>query len=82
MLSFLFLCTQAKIIVTGYEDDATIIRTAEPGQLGSLTSAVLRPKVTLADDSQRSQADALHAKAHTMCLIAQALSIPVQIQPV
>ncbi len=81
MLSFLFLCTQAKIVVTGYEDAATIIRTADPGQLGSLTSAQLKPKVTLADESNRDAADALHAKAHQMCLIAQTLKIPVQIDP-
>jgi len=81
MLSFLFLCTQAKIIVTGYQDDATVIRTADPGQLGKLTSAVLKPQVTLEDEAQRVEADALHQKAHHMCLIAQAMSIPVQIEP-
>jgi organic hydroperoxide reductase OsmC/OhrA len=81
MLSFLFLCTQAKIIVTGYEDQAVIVRTAEPGQLGKLTSARLQPKVSLEDESRRADADALHAKAHQMCLIAQTLNIPVKIDP-
>lgn len=81
MLSFLFLCTRAGIVVTGYEDEAIGIRTAEPGQLGTLTGATLQPKVTLEDETRRADADGLHEKAHTMCLVAQALKIPVTIQP-
>lgn len=81
MLSFLFLCTRAGIVVTGYEDEAVGFRKAEPGQLGALTGATLQPKVTLADESRRAEADALHAQAHKMCLVAQSLKIPVAIEP-
>jgi len=81
MLSFLFLCTRAGIVVAGYEDEAVGIRTAEPGQLGNLTGATLQPKVTLEEESQRAEADALHQQAHKMCLVAQALKIPVTVEP-
>ena len=82
MLSFLFLCNQAKIIVTGYVDETVLIRTAAKGQLGSITEARLQPQVTLEDESQREAADALHEKAHHLCLIAQTLKIPVKINPI
>lgn len=64
------------------ENHPNIPLSTEPGQLGTLTSAKLKPKVTLEDEAQRLDADALHAKAHKMCLIAQAMSIPVEIDPI
>lgn len=81
MLSFLFLCTRKGIVVTGYYDEVVGERTAAPGQLGKLSGVLLQPQVTLEDDSKRNEADALHQEAHKMCLVAQTLNIPVQIEP-
>ena len=48
---------------------------------GELTSATLRPRVSLADESQRALADSLHDQARDVCFIARSVNFPVHHEP-
>ena len=77
MLWYLHLCADAGIIVTAYHDQAVGTMIESPGGGGHFTSVVLHPHVTLADMSKADAADALHAKAHEKCFIANSVNFPV-----
>jgi organic hydroperoxide reductase OsmC/OhrA len=81
MLSYLHLCADAGVVVTGYVDDATgaMTQTADGG--GHFTSVTLNPRVRLAAGSDASLAAALHEKAHHVCFIARSVNFPVECRP-
>jgi organic hydroperoxide reductase OsmC/OhrA len=78
MLWYLHLCSDAGVVVTGYVDDAsgTMAETEDGG--GRFTEVVLRPRVTIADGSDRELAASLHEKAHHLCFIANSVNFPVR----
>ena len=80
MLWYLALAAKAKVIVTGYVDTAegTMEETSDGG--GHFTSVVLRPVITLAPESDRAAADALHHRAHELCFVSQSVNFPVTIE--
>jgi organic hydroperoxide reductase OsmC/OhrA len=80
MLWYLHLCADAGVVVTAYVDAArgTMVETADGG--GRFTSVELRPRTTLASDSDRERALALHAEAHRLCFIASSVNFPVTCQ--
>lgn len=79
MLWFLALAAKAKIIVTGYVDQAEgVMEEAHDGG-GHFTSVVLRPEITLAPGTDQAAADELHHKAHELCFISQSVNFPVTI---
>ena len=80
MLWFLALAAKAKIIVTAYIDHAEGTMQEQPDGGGHFTSVVLRPEITLAPDSDRNAADALHHRAHDLCFISQSVNFPVTIE--
>lgn len=82
MLWYLHLASEAGIIVTGYADapDGVMEESADGG--GQFAHVTLRPRVALADEGRRADADALHARAHALCFIARSVNFPVQCEPV
>ncbi|MDN6202722.1 MAG: OsmC family peroxiredoxin, partial [Micrococcaceae bacterium] len=48
---------------------------------GEFTQVLLRPRIVLADESQRDLADTLHEKAHRLCFIARSVNFPVLNRP-
>lgn len=82
MLWYLHLCSEAGIVVTSYEDDASgEIETGADGG-GEFISVTLRPEVIVDNDSELlEQAHALHAEAHGKCFIARSVSFPVTCEP-
>ena len=78
MLWFLHLCADAGIRVERYTDAATgtMQETADGG--GHFTEVVLRPAVYVSGDVDRARMDALHARAHELCFIAQSVNFPVR----
>ena len=82
MLWFLHLASEAGVVVTAYEDDAsgTMVETADSG--GHFTEVVLRPRVTFAPGADRSRATALHERAHHLCFVANSVNFPVRCEPV
>lgn len=77
MLSYLALCARHGIQVMGYEDAAT--GTMETGGEGGgrFIEVVLHPSVTIAE-GDATLAAMLHDKAHSLCFIANSVSIPVR----
>ena len=81
MLSYLAEAARAGVVVVGYTDRATgvMVQTDDGG--GHFTSAVLRPKVTIADPAQAELAASLHAQAASKCFIAASVNFPVDHEP-
>jgi organic hydroperoxide reductase OsmC/OhrA len=77
LLTYLHLCSDAGIIVTGYEDQATGTMTDEGQKGGYFKEVILHPKVTITDPSKIALADSLHEKAHHLCFIARSVNFPV-----
>ena len=81
MLSYLHVCTTAGVVVTAYEDnpEGTMAETEDGG--GRFTEVVLRPKVTVADESMAAKAQELHEEASEKCFIASSVNFPVLARP-
>lgn len=80
MLWYLHLCTQAKITVLAYRDDATATMVEDEGGGGRFTAALLKPVVTIAAGGDMARAEALHEDAHRLCFIANSVNFPVTIE--
>jgi organic hydroperoxide reductase OsmC/OhrA len=81
MLSYLHVCADAGVVVTGYADHArgTMIQTADGG--GHFTEVVLRPHVIVASSDMVDAATRLHESAHAKCFIASSVRFPVRHEP-
>ena len=82
LLSYLHVCASAGVIVTSYTDDArgTMAETGDGG--GRFTEVVLRPRVTVSEESMVEAALRLHGEASTKCFIAASVNFPVRHEPV
>jgi len=81
MLSYLAEAARAGVVVMGYTDRPTGVMEQTNDGGGHFTSAVLRPKVTIADPAQAELAAALHAPAAAKCFIASSVNFPVDHEP-
>lgn len=79
-LSYLAVCANAGVQVIGYEDAASGTL-AKVDRVMRFTEVVLRPTVTITEDSSAEKAKALHDKAHAICFIANSVSFPVRYEP-
>lgn len=81
MLSYLHVAVRHGVVVLAYSDaaSATLETTADGG--GRLTSATLRPSVTVADPDMRELAESLHHEASSLCFIAASVNFPVTHEP-
>ncbi len=77
MLWFLHLCADAGISVTAYADRATGIMAENVNGGGEFVSAMLRPRVTIADGTRAAELETLHERAHELCFIARSVNFPV-----
>ena len=77
MLSYLAEAARAGVVVVGYTDAATGVMEQTSDGGGHFTSAMLRPRVTVADPAQAELAASLHAPASTKCFIAASVNFPV-----
>lgn len=82
LLSYLHVAADAGVVVTAYEDDAHGVMTQQRDGGGRFTEVVLRPRVTVADESTVDRATALHDRAHELCFIANSMNFPVTHEPV
>lgn len=82
LLSYLHLCADARIIVTGYTDDArgTMVQTEDGG--GHFTEVVLRPAVTIKNGCDPKTVEELHKRAHQLCFIANSVNFDVRVEPI
>lgn len=77
MLWYLHLAAKAGIVVHAYEDEPVGIGESLPNGAGRFQSAVLRPRIELAPDSDVAAADALHHEIHQYCFIARSVAFPI-----
>ncbi|MGH9899742.1 MAG: OsmC family protein [Pyrinomonadaceae bacterium] len=80
MLSYLHLCANSQMVVTGYVDNAvgTMAQTEDGG--GHFTEVVLKPVVTIKEGSDSKLASELHEKAHELCFIANSVNFSVRVE--
>ncbi len=81
LLSYLHVCVGAGVVVTAYRDHASATMVEDGAGGGRFTEAVLRPVVTVAEESMVEQATALHAEASLRCFIAASMDFPVRHEP-
>lgn len=81
LLSYLHLCAVNGVIVTGYRDEASGLM-EQIGDGGRFTEVVLRPVVTVAEESMIAPANALHEQAHANCFIASSVNFEVRTEPI
>lgn len=81
MLWYLHLCSDAKITVVSYQDDAwgEMEETANGG--GRFKTVLLKPKILILEAEQMEKAYQLHEKAHQLCFIANSVNFPVRHEP-
>lgn len=81
-LWYLHLCAEAGITVTAYEDDATGLMAETKDGGGHFQWVRLQPKVSILESTAFAQAQALHARAHSLCFIANSCNFPVHCEPI
>ncbi|MFB7944800.1 OsmC family protein [Kitasatospora phosalacinea] len=81
MLSYLHHCAVNGVVVLSYADEAEGTMETE-GNGGRFTSALLRPRIEIAEESMRERAVALHGPASRDCFIASSVNFPVHHEPV
>ncbi|HEY1047226.1 MAG TPA: OsmC family protein [Bacteroidia bacterium] len=81
MLSYLYLCAKANVIVFNYIDTAEGIMIEHEKGGGHFKNVLLKPTVTIASEDMRERAIKLHHKAHEICYIASSVNFEIEIQP-
>ncbi|MEM6255559.1 MAG: OsmC family protein [Cyanobacteria bacterium P01_D01_bin.156] len=81
MLWYLHLCSDAKIIITAYSDNAAGTMAETPNGGGHFTEVVLKPVVTVQPGSDLIHAERLHRQAHERCFIANSVNFPIRCEP-
>lgn len=82
MMWYLYLCAQADIVVTAYQDHATGTMESISGGGGKFTEAILKPAITISGHPDEAQLMALHHEANRLCYIASSCNFPVLHEPV
>jgi organic hydroperoxide reductase OsmC/OhrA len=80
MLTYLYLAYKAGIDVTAYEDEAVGVMTKNERRVSSVSSVVLRPRITYGQripspEEQRQ----LHHDAHEQCFIANSVKTEITV---
>jgi organic hydroperoxide reductase OsmC/OhrA len=81
MLSYLHVATKHGVVVVGYTDEPTGVMEETGNGGGHFTSATLRPRVTVLDESMVETARAIHHEASELCFIASSVNFPVGHEP-
>ncbi len=81
MLWMLHLCADADIVVTAYHDQACGVMAEDAGGAGRFTEVTLHPVMTITESSRIKDAEALHARAHELCFVANSVNFPVRCAP-
>jgi organic hydroperoxide reductase OsmC/OhrA len=82
MLWYLHLCANAGIVVQQYKDDATGVMQEDKKRGGYFKEVVLRPQVSITDESRKEEAIQLHQRAHELCFIANSVNFEVRHEPI
>ena len=80
-LWYLHLCAISGIVVTAYIDHAEGEMLEQADGSGRFVRVALRPRVTVAPESDLAKARELHDRAHAMCFIASSVNFAVGHEP-
>ena len=80
LLSYLHMAVTHGVVVTAYTD-APVGTMVQQGVGGHFTRVLLRPVVTVADESQVETALRIHHDAGEACFIASSVNFPVDHEP-
>jgi organic hydroperoxide reductase OsmC/OhrA len=81
MLSYLYVCSLERVVITSYTDNATSIMIEKESGGGNFKEVTLNPIVYVAEESMIEKAIELHHKAHEICYIANSLNFEVKCNP-
>lgn len=81
MLWYLHYASEAKVVVTTYEDSPLGIGEVAKGGAGRFISAILRPRITVYAGTDIETATAIHHRIHEVCFIARSVNFPVTYEP-
>lgn len=81
MLSYLHVAAGHGVVVVAYTDAASGVLETTGDGAGHFTSAMLRPRVTVAEPGMRELASSLHAEAASKCFIAASVNFAVGHEP-
>ena len=81
MLWYLHFCSDKKIIVEEYKDNATATMQLDPNGSGKFIEATLHPVIKIKSAANIQLAHDLHEQAHKFCFIANSLNFDVSIKP-
>lgn len=81
LLSYLHVCSDEGVVVHEYVDRATGTMVTERDGSGRFTEVVLHPRVVVADAAMVEPAIAGHARANSLCFIANSVAFPVHHRP-
>lgn len=76
MLWYLRLCSDAGIVVAGYEDNASGTMEQQSGK-AQFTSVVLKSTVTIKSGGDAEKAEQLHERSNELCFIARSVNFPI-----
>ena len=82
MLWYLHFCSENKIIVTDYIDNARAVMEETVSGNGKFTSITLCPTISLTENTMIEKATELHGKANEFCFVANSLNLKVSHEPV
>jgi organic hydroperoxide reductase OsmC/OhrA len=78
LLSYLHVAVQAGVVVVAYADEPSGTMTEDGDGGGRFTEVLLRPVVTVADQSMIEAAQHAHTRANELCFIASSVNFPVR----
>jgi organic hydroperoxide reductase OsmC/OhrA len=81
MMSYLHVAVEHGVVVVAYTDAATAVMQQTRDGGGHVTSATLRPRVTVADPGMVELANSLHHEASVKCFIAASVNFPIGHEP-
>lgn len=82
MLWYLHLCADDGIIVTSYIDNAEGIMVENDNGGGKFEQVILKPVISVTENSMIEKAIILHAKANKLCFVANSVNFRISHQPV
>lgn len=82
MLSYLYVCAKAGVVITAYEDNASGLMIEDADGSGRFKVVTLKPSVKVAEASMIQKAIDLHHDAHEICYIANSVNFEVRCEPV
>lgn len=80
-LWYLHFCAVEGVTVEAYRDEAQGVMVEDRERGGAFAHVTLRPQVTLRAGGDAALAEALHARAHHFCFIANSVNFPVRCEP-